>query len=149
VTTSLRSAPRANFIAGRLLGLRVEVKARCYSAVRRRALVDPLDSGTRDGPRDTWGGYNAVEDAARVPRVSVRRGTSGLYLEVVGIGPTRTPRRRSALRAAQPVTAGRPARQRRSRARPGCFATGQLSFDRDFLQNIELCDKNGRYESCR
>jgi hypothetical protein len=43
----------AAFIAGRLHGLRVEVRARCYSAVQRRALVDALGSGTHDGPRDT------------------------------------------------------------------------------------------------
>jgi hypothetical protein len=73
--------------------------------------VDALGSGTRDGPRDTWGGYGAVEDAARVPRVSARRGTGVSYLEAVVIGPTRTRRRRVALHASRSVAkpAGRPA----------------------------------------
>jgi hypothetical protein len=99
--------------------------------------VHALGSGTRDGPRGTWGGYDAVEDVARVPKVSARKGTGGSYIEEVGIGPTRTPRRRSALRAVQPMPAGRPARQRRSRVWPGCFSAGQLSVDRDFLLKNE------------
>jgi hypothetical protein len=37
--------------------------------------------------------------------------------------------------------AGRPARCRRSRARPTRFAAGQPYFDCVFLQKIELCEK--------
>jgi hypothetical protein len=42
-----------------------------------------------------------------------------------------------------------PAHWRRSRARLCCVPAGQPSVDRDFLQKVELCDKNGRYKSCR
>jgi hypothetical protein len=68
---------RAAYIAGRLPAFTTKGRAHLNSAVRRWALVDALGSGTRDRPRDTWGGYGAVEDAALVPRVSVRRGTGG------------------------------------------------------------------------
>jgi hypothetical protein len=41
-----------------------------------------------------------------------------------------------------------PALWRRSRARLIYFSTGQPYFDCVFLQKFEVCDKNGRYESC-
>jgi hypothetical protein len=77
--------------------------------------------------------------------------TNGPDLEAVGIGPTRTPRWCGALRAARGAAkpAGRPARRRRSRARPTRFSAGQPYFDYVFLQKFELRDKNGTYESCR
>jgi hypothetical protein len=93
---------RGNFNSRPAPRLRVGVRAGRNSAVRRRASVDALGSGTHDGPQDSWGGYGAVEDAARVPRVSARKWTGGSYHEAVGIGPTRMPRRRGALCAAQP-----------------------------------------------
>jgi hypothetical protein len=93
---------RAAYIAGRLPVYTTKGCAHHNSAVRRRASVDALGSGPRDRPRDTWGGCGEVEDVARVPRVSARRGTGGSYLEAVGIGPTWTQRGRGALRAAQP-----------------------------------------------
>jgi hypothetical protein len=83
-------------------------------------------------------------------------------LDAMPCGRARLPRRqargdRAALasrgwglaRAAQGKPVGHLAHRQHSRARPGCFSVGQPSVDRDFLQKIELCDKNGRYESCR
>jgi hypothetical protein len=92
-----------------------------------------------DGPLDVMSCGRA-----RFPRRQSRRGPGGSGLEGVGPGP----------RAAEVAHApqGQPveclARRRRSRVRPGCFSAGQPSVDRDFLQKIELCDKNGRYKSC-
>jgi hypothetical protein len=105
--------------------------------------VDALRSGTRDGPQDTWGGYGAVEDVARVPRVSARRGTGGSYLEAVGIGPTRTPRWCGGLRAARDAAkpAGRPARRRRSRARPTRFQLVNPTLTACFSKNLNCATK--------
>jgi hypothetical protein len=119
VTTSVRSAPRATFIVGRLLGLRVEVRARRYSAVRRPALAC-----VRAGDRRRTAGHSGRAStarywiAARVPRRLARRGTGGLDLEAVGNEPARTPRqaRHPARGAAKP--AKRPAhRQHLERGR--------------------------------
>jgi hypothetical protein len=59
--------------------------------------------------------------------------------------------RRGTLRAAHGAAkpAGSPARRRRSRVQPSCFSASQRYFDCTYLQQIELCDKNVRYESCR
>jgi hypothetical protein len=96
VTTSLRSAPWATFIVGRLLSLRVEVRARRYSAVRRPALAC-LRAGDA---RRTVGHSGQASTArywigARVARRLARRGTGGPDLEAVGNEPTRTPRQAS------------------------------------------------------
>jgi hypothetical protein len=95
---------------------------------------------TCDGPQDnTSGDYDAVRGrngAARVPRRQARRGPAALASRWWEPGPHGRQGRRGALR-------------RRSRARPSCFSTGQPSVDRDSLQKVELCDKNGRYKSCR
>jgi hypothetical protein len=93
VMTSLRSALRVTFIVGRLLGLRVEVRARRYSAVRRPALAC-----VRAGDRRRTAGHSGRVStarywiAARNPRRLARRGTSGPDLEAVGNEPARTPR---------------------------------------------------------
>jgi hypothetical protein len=95
------------------------------------------------------GGTIQYEDAAHVSRRSARRGTSSPDLEAVGNKPARMPRQvRLPVRgAAKP--AERPARRRHSGARLSSISAGQCDFDCVFLQKVELCDKNGRYESCR
>jgi hypothetical protein len=55
----------AAFIAGRLHGLRIEVRARRYSAVQRRASVGALSWGSGDGP---LGSTRRPYGATRAPR---------------------------------------------------------------------------------
>jgi hypothetical protein len=55
----------AAFIAGRLHGLRVEARARRYSAVRRRASVGALSRRSGDGP---LGSTRRPYGATRAPR---------------------------------------------------------------------------------
>jgi hypothetical protein len=108
--------------------------------------------GTGDGPRDnservitTQHGRRAFLGDGR-ERGPVARGSRQWET-----GPARMPRWRGGLRTAHGAAkpAERLARRRRSRARPSSVSAGQHYFDCTFLQKIELCDKNGRYESCR
>jgi hypothetical protein len=138
VTAGLRVVPRAAFIAGQLPVFATTGCARHNSAVRRRTSVDALGSGTRDGPRGTWGGYGAVEDVARVPRVPTRR-------ELVARAsrrwePGQHGRRGGAVRsAAKP--AGRPARRRRSRARPIRFQPVNPTLTARIFKNLNCATK--------
>jgi hypothetical protein len=84
----------AAFIACRLHGLRVEVRAHRYSAVWRRASVGALSRGSGDGPLgSTRRPYGAVRRCVRIPRMAGAKGTNGPDLEALGSEPTRTPRR--------------------------------------------------------
>jgi hypothetical protein len=118
VTTSLRSAPRATFIADCLLDLLVEVRARRYSAVRRPALAC-----VRAGDGRQTAGHSGRASTARywiaahVPIRPTRRGTGGPDLEAVGNEPAWTPRQARHPAHGTAIPAERPARRRRSRAR--------------------------------
>jgi hypothetical protein len=82
------------------------------------------------------GGTMQYKDAAHVPRRSARRGTGGPDLEAVGNESARTlsQARLPVRRAAKP--AERPARRRRSGARPSSISAGQRDFDCVFLQKV-------------
>jgi hypothetical protein len=80
-----------------------------------------------------------------------RRGPTALTSRQRGASPRGCRGRRSSLSAAhgEATPAERPAHRRRSGARPSSISAGQRDSDCVFLQKVELCDKNGRYESCR
>jgi hypothetical protein len=91
--------------------------------------VKDLSGRARQGARATdRGALGAVtaryEDVARVPRMPARRGAGDSCLEAVGTGPARTPRRYSALRAAQPNRQG------------AWRAVGALERDRSIFQPV-------------
>jgi hypothetical protein len=140
------------FIAGRLPAFTTKGRARHNSPIRRRTSVGALERGARATNRGALGAVTTwYEDAVRAPRMPAQRGAGDSCFKAVETGPAQTPRRHSGLRAARGAAkpTGRPTRRRCSRARPSCISAGQRDFDRTFLQNIELCDKNGRYKSCR
>jgi hypothetical protein len=103
------------------------------------------------GPVVTSERYDAVQDAACVPRTTGAKGTTTLTSRRWEASPhgRRGGTAPSARRAAQPAPAERPVHRLRSGARPSCFSADQRDFDCVFLQKVELCDKNDRYESCR
>jgi hypothetical protein len=105
-----------------------------------------------DGPlgsaRRQYGATRASSRWARVPRWHARRGPAARASRRWGLARTDTETAEHA--ACGAGTSGRaPARWRRSRARSCCVPAGQRDCDCMFLQKFELCDKNGRYKSCR
>jgi hypothetical protein len=141
-------------------GGREQAVVRCLVAqtrrryTRRQCFGTATDVGLRvQRRRRGTAGWRAVavrrdarpEATARIPRRSARRGTDGPWLEAVGIGPTRTPRRRGGRRAARgaAMPAERPARRQRSRARLCCFSAGQRDFDCVFSKKLNRSAQSG------
>jgi hypothetical protein len=129
----------AAFKAGRLLLFASKQGPCIYPAIRR-----PSSTCVRRDRRRTAGRTTAVRRGTR-SHTTGAKGNRLLVPRGGGAWPARTPSRQDAQRAAQGCQADR----RRSRARLIHFSAGQPYFDCAFLQKIELCDKNGRYESCR
>jgi hypothetical protein len=97
--------------------------------------------GGRATDRAVRGGRTArYEDALAFQGRQTRRGPTTLTSRRWGASPHERRGGRDSLSTA---------RQRRSGAQPCCFPAGQRDFDCVFLQKVELCDKNDRYESCR
>jgi hypothetical protein len=143
-SSSLRSAQRAIFIAGRLP----------TPTTKGRAALTPqhgADLGRRAEQgvgRRTAGQYVAAVRRDSRSKATARRGLTTRASREWEV--RHHARRGNGARSARCRTPGSsPALWRRSRARPCCFPAGQRDFDCVFLQKVELCDKNSRYESCR
>jgi hypothetical protein len=99
---------------------------------------------------DQWSPRSSTRCGSR-SKDGRREGDHGPDLVAVGSEPAWTQRRCGSL-----STVHAAARTGRAPGAPAAlwsaaelFSAGQRDFDCVFLQKVELCDKNGRYESCR